>query len=119
MEPKEFDFEFPRGDTLPISFNLTDADGKSLDLSSNDTEIYFTLKENYNTAQYIIQKKKTTGDISVEDTNVSFVINHNDTAKLKYGNYVYDISFKSGDFVKTLFIGKITLTNESTFIENE
>lgn len=118
MEPKEFDFEFPRGDTLPISFNLTDGEGNALDLSSN-AEIYFTVKKNYNEKSYILQKKMSSGSIKVEGAKVSLFIEHKDTAKLSYGNYVYDIQFKSGDYVKTLFIGTITLTNESTFIENE
>ena len=30
MEPKEIDFEFPRGDTLPIMFELTDSEGNPL-----------------------------------------------------------------------------------------
>ena len=44
MEPKEIDFEFPRGDTAPIAFNFADSNGEGL---SNFDEIYFTVKKSY------------------------------------------------------------------------
>ena len=53
-------------------------------------------------------------------TPIAFlVILPNDTNKLKYGTYVYDLCFKSGDLTKTLCLGQITLTNEATFVGNE
>lgn len=117
MEPKEIDFEFPRGDTCPISFDITDSEGNELDLSTS--EIYFTMKNNYNTTSYIVQKKKSLGGITVNGKQGSLVLTHDDTAELNYGKYVYDIQIKSGTYVKTLAIGQITLTNESTFKSNE
>ena len=119
MEAKEFDFEFPRGDTCPISFDITDNAGNELDFAQEGVELYFTLKRNYNTSNYIVQKRYSNGDITIEGTVGSLVLTHNDTAELSYGNYVYDIQFKNGDYVKTLVIGTITLTNESTFKVNE
>ena len=117
MEPKEYDFNFPRGDTCPISFDLTDNEGNELNLA--ESEIYFTVKKNYQTKNYIIQKTYSHGDITIDGTTVSFCLTHTDTANLSYGNYVYDIQIKSGDLVKTLCIGTITLTNEATWINNE
>ena len=117
MEAKEFDFEFPRGDTQPVSFDITDSQGNELDFT--DTEVYFTMKKNYNTTAYILQKKKTNGEITINGKKGSLVLTHNDTAELNYGSYVYDIQVKSGDYVKTLVLGTITLTNESTFKANE
>ena len=117
MEAKEFDFEFPRGDTCPISFDITDSSGNALDLSS--AEVYFTMKKSYATQNYILQKKKSTGGITFDDTKGTLVLEHNDTAELNYGNYVYDIQIKSGNYVKTLALGTITLTNESTWKANE
>lgn len=117
MEPKEQDIEFPRGDTCPISFEITDAEKNPLDMS--DAEIYFTVKKNYNTSDIIFQKRLSKGEITVEDILGSLVVEHKDTAELKYGNYVYDIQFKSGDYVKTLAKGNISLTDESTHISNE
>lgn len=117
MEPKEISFEFPRGDTCPIEFELTDSLGNEVDLKN--AEIYFTLKSNYNTPNFILQKKYSNGDFDVNKSNITMLLSHEDTANLNYGKYVYDISFKSGDYVKTLAIGEITLTKESTFINNE
>ena len=117
MEAKEFDFEFPRGDTTPVSFELTDSSGNELDFSS--AEVYFTMKKSYATQNYVLQKKKSTGDITFEGNKGTLVLEHNDTAELKYGNYVYDIQIKSGSYVKTLALGTITLTNESTWKANE
>lgn len=117
MEPKEFNFEFPRGDTCPVSFELADSQGNELDFTN--AELYFTLKKNYNTTNYILQKKKSAGDITVNGKKGSLVLEHDDTATMNYGNYVYDIQVKSGDYVKTLVLGTITLTNESTFKVNE
>lgn len=113
MEPKEFELEFPRGDTCPVSFELTDADGN--ELSSEDLEVTFTAKKNYNTEEIVFQKKLSEGNIVLEGKNGHLVIEHKDTAELKYGSYVYDIEFRSGDYYKTLVIGTFTLTNESTF----
>lgn len=117
MEAKEFDFEFPRGDTCPVSFDITDESGEELDLTNS--EIYFTFKNNYNTSNYIFQKKYSTGGISVSGSTGTLEISHDDTAELSYGKYVYDIQFKSGSYVKTLALGQITLTNESTWKSNE
>ena len=117
MEPEEFDIEFTRGDTCPVSFELTDEEGNSLNLK--DAEIYLTVKKNYNTNEFLIQKRYTRKEIVVEDKNANLIFNHTDTAEMKYGNYVYDIQFKSGDYVKTLVLGKFILTKESTFLANE
>lgn len=117
MEPKEFDIEFPRGDTCPISFDITDKNGNELDLTG--AEIYFTLKKNYTSPTAILQKKKSTGGITIDGKNGSLVLTHTDTAELNYGKYVYDIQIKSDSYVKTLALGEITLTNESTWLENE
>lgn len=117
MEPKEFDFEFPRGDTCPVSFELTDSAGNALNMDS--AEIYFTMKKNYKTQEYILQKRYSAGEITVEDTTASFVLGHYDTGNLDFGSYVYDIQFVSGDLVSTLIKGEINLTDEATWIDNE
>ena len=117
MQPKEKDFEFPRGDTCPLSWTLTDYFKNELDTST--AELYFTFKNNRNVTNYIFQKKKSTGDITVNGKDCSLVIEHNDTAELGYATYFYDICIKSGSYVKTLAIGYITLTDEATFKANE
>lgn len=117
MEPEEFDIETTRGDTLLIEFELLTYDG--LPLESDDYEIYFTLKKNFKTKEYMMQKKKSKEEITVEGSKVLIVLNHDDTAEMAYKTYVYDVQFKSGDYVKTLLKGKIKLLDESTWKANE
>jgi alanine dehydrogenase len=118
MEAKEFDFEFPRGDTCPIKFTVRDKSGEEIDLSTMD-EIYFTVKKSYSASDFILQKKKTTGGIVINGSSASIILEHDDTKTLKYGNYVYDVQIKSGNYVKTVLIGTFTLTNEATHYNNE
>lgn len=120
MEPKEVDIEFPRGDTFTYGFELVDAKKNPLNLTSKEAEIYFTCKKNENTSEVIFQKKFSTGEIQfVRDGIYCLTINSKDTNELKYGNYGYDVTIKSGDFVATRIIGQITLTKEFTFKSNE
>ncbi len=118
MEPKEFDIEFPRGDTPSLKFNLLDENKQLLELTNSD-ELYFTVKKGYGTSEFIFQKKYSNGDIQKDNDGYKVFIEHTDTASLNYGTYVFDISIKSGDYVATLAIGTITLTNEATHISNE
>ena len=118
MEPKEIDFEFPRGDTCPLVFDLYDEDGTEIVVGSTD-EIYFTLKRSYSSSDVIVQKKFSTGGISKTDEGYKMTIMPNDTNTLGYGSYVYDICVKSGDLTRTVCLGTITLTNEATFKSNE
>ena len=115
MEAKEFDIEFPRGDTCPLKFTLEDKDGNILVLGSSD-ELFFTIKNNFNTNTVKLQKKYSTGDIvQEEDQSYKLIIEAEDTANWKYGSYVFDICLVSGDYTKTIAIGNLTLTNEVTF----
>lgn len=120
MEPKEVDIEFPRGDTFMYGFELVDAKKNPLNLTPQEAEIYFTCKKNENTSDVIFQKKFSTGEIQfVENGVYCLTINSKDTNELNYGTYGYDVTVKSGDFVSTCIIGKITLTKEFTFKSNE
>jgi hypothetical protein len=121
MEPLEKDFEFPRGDTFPLKWKLTDAI-KNILTPTGDFELYFTLKKNYNTGNVIIQKRLSLDEIKYDETDSVYytILEHEDTATLNYGKFVYDIQVKTNQgYVKTLARGEITLTNESTHIANE
>lgn len=118
MEPKEFDLEFPRGDTCPLEFSISDSAGNILTPQEGD-ELCFTLKKNYKTKDAILQKKFSQGDFEIEDEIIRFFLYHEDTAELKYGTYYYDIQLESGDYVKTILKGSIELTEEATWLENE
>lgn len=115
MEAKEFDIEFTRGDTCPLKFNLVDAEGNKLVLTASD-ELYFTVKNNYNTTTTKLQKSYGNGNITQEeDGSYKLIISADDTANWNYGSYVWDLCFVSTDYTKTIAIGSLTLTNEVTF----
>lgn len=115
MEPKEFDIEFTRGDTCPLKFKLTDENKNVLTLTGAD-ELYFTVKDNYNTSTVKLQKKYSTGGIvQEEDGSYKLIITADDTDDWNYGSYVFDIEVVSGNYTKTIAIGTLTITNEVTF----
>ena len=118
LEPKEIDISFPRGDTCPYSFTITDSQKNILDFTGS--ELYFTLKESSSKQNYILQKRYTRGEITINGKDGHLVLEHDDTAELKVKTqYFYDIEIKSGDYVATLVIGHIELTEESTWKANE
>lgn len=106
------DLEFTRGDTQFIKFQLKDAEGNSIELTNNE-KIYFTVKQNQNSKKILIQKKYPS-EIKFSDGYFYIELTSEDTSKLNYGTYQYDIEFKTGEFVKTLGFGTITLTEEIT-----
>lgn len=120
MEPKEVEIEFPRGDTFVYGFELMDSKKNPLEITTEEAEIYFTVKKNENTTDVIFQKKFSTGDILHSEKGMYYlIILPNDTNTLKYGAYGYDVTIKSGDLVTTKIIGTITLTKEYTHKVNE
>lgn len=113
MEPKEFDFEFPRGDTCTLKFDLTDSNNLELD-TSKSFELTMTARDN--TKAIVFQKKYSLGTITISGKEVSIVIKHSDTENLNMGGkYKYDIEFRSGDYYKTIYRGVISLTEEQTY----
>lgn len=111
------DLEFTRGDTQFLKFRLKGLDGNLIELMDED-KLYFTVKQNENSSKVLIQKKYP-DDIKYSDGYFSFVLSSADTSDLAYGTYQYDVELKSGDFVKTLGLGTITLTEEITHRRDE
>ena len=111
------DLEFTRGDTQFLKFQLKDGEENVLVLTEGD-KLYFTVKQNQNSSKVLIQKKYP-DSIQYLDGYFSFTLNTEDTANLAYGTYQYDIELKSGDYVKTLGFGTITLTEEITHRRDE
>lgn len=111
------DLEFIRGDTQYIKFQLKDYNGDLLTLGDKD-KLYFTVKQNQNSNKILIQKKFP-NDIEYSEGYFIFEITSQDTANMPYGTYQYDIELKSGEFVRTLCLGTITLTDEITFRGDE
>lgn len=117
---KSKDFEFTRGDTKTIVFQIIDLNGNPLE--ATDGELYFTFKENEKTQNYIFQKTLSNGGIVKEGDILRIPIKHKDTATLKVDkDYYYDICYISSDksYVETLVDGNFTFTREATWLANE
>lgn len=108
------DLEFTRGDTKVFKFKLQDKNGVDLKLSNTD-KLFLTAKRNPKSTSVSFQKTLNNG-IELKDDDYYYVtINSDDTAKLSYGTYGYDIEIKTASgVVRTLLIGSITLTEEYT-----
>ena len=111
------DFEFIRGDTQVIKFQLKDGEGNLVQLGLTDN-LYFTVKQNSNSEEVLLQKTYP-NDIKYVDEYYIFTITSEDTSSLAYGSSSYDIELKSGDYVKTLGMGSMTVTDEITFRGDE
>jgi hypothetical protein len=120
--PKTIDYEFPRGDSFLLKkFRVTDKNKNVIKLTDAE-QLYFTVKTDSNSNKVLIQKRKNEGIELGEDGYYHITIEPSDTNNLEYGTYVYDIQLKSINkkiFVKTLFDGTITLTDEVTWEVDE
>lgn len=75
------DIKIIRGDTSRFEVEVLDKTGEKYNLQEED-ELVFTVKKNTST-DITILKKQILGD--------TFTLTHDDTKKLDYGKYVYDI----------------------------
>lgn len=105
------DFASTRGDSIFIQFDI-DSD-IVLDLSSDDFEITFSLKQSATDSAYIFQKDKTAVTQLAEN---SFVLRiaPEDTVDLFPGYYYYDIQLNIGDDVFTIALGQLQLVRDIT-----
>lgn len=110
--------ELIRGDTLKLKFQRKNKNGEVI--KTKPDKLYFTVKSNYYTKDYLFQKSLENGiSFSEEDYFYRFTINPEDTDGLDYGNYVYDIETISDKTVKTIAKGTLEIKEEVTFAENE
>lgn len=105
------DFASTRGDSIFIQFDI-DSD-IVLDLSSDDFEITFSLKQSATDSAYVFQKDKTAVTQLAEN---SFVLRiaPEDTVELFPGYYYYDIQLNIGDDVFTIALGQLQLVRDIT-----
>lgn len=91
MLAEKKDISINRGDTIKYKIKLVNQDDETIVLSENDT-MYFTIKENYEIQDFVIQKKLNDGITYSENDNCYHVIiEAYETENLNYKNYVYDI----------------------------
>lgn len=114
------DFEFTRGDTQILKFKILDQEGNECKASSTD-KLYFTVKKSATSKKIAFQKTLGNGIVFNEEDGYYYItINSEDTSRLSYTTYGYDLQIKTETgIVKTLQIGSITLTEEYTFKEDE
>ena len=98
------EIELTRGDTLKVKIDVL-INGEAYTPRPEDS-LRFAMKTTYNTSKLLVHK-----DIPI-DTCILH-LEPQDTKKLRFGNYVYDIqiTFANGD-VNTFISGKFTLNPE-------
>ena len=104
--------EMPRGDQFPVSFKIKNRTDNTYVTEVDD--MYITFREKPLKSSKILFQK-TLEDITFEsETNKwRFMIGKEDTEKLSYGVYGYDIEITIGDLIRTK-TGSLTLTDEYT-----
>ena len=112
------EFEFIRGDTKKLKFQIKDKNGTILKLDPDRDRLYFTLKAHSNSKKILLQKKFPQ-NIIFKDDYYYITLLPEDTSDLSYGTYNYDIEIVSGTITKTLLLGTITLTDEITWKGDE
>lgn len=109
-------FIFTRRDTYKFTFKRIDANGDVIPVSA--TEMWFTVKDNFNTTQIRIQKKLSVGEIIYDENDYSYhiTIQPSDTADFTYNHqYVCDVQVQQGNIIKTIIKGTLEVTPEVTF----
>lgn len=112
----------PRGDIKLVRFQVNDEDGSLCDIEFD--EIYFTVKKQYSDANYLFQKRLSTGGIVKVDTgDYQIKIEPEDTDGLQINKngewYDFDIQLNYLDQIKQTFVGEFVLTKEVTHASNE
>ena len=118
MEDEKYlvDIIFTRRDTYKFTFKRIDANGDVIPVSA--TEMWFTVKDNFNTTQIRIQKKLSVGEIIYDENDYSYhiTIQPSDTADFTYNHqYVCDVQVQQGNIIKTIIKGTLEVTPEVTF----
>lgn len=101
------DIELTRGDTLNLSIDIVDSTGQQYVLEEGD-RLTFTVKINPYTDEIIMQK---------EIIDNSWTISPDDTKKLSYGTYKYDIqlNFANGDVCTVIKPSNFKITEEVNY----
>lgn len=98
-----------RGDTASFKVNLKNEEGSNYILTDGD-KLIFTLKKSTVSEEILIQKNIENGE---------FKIYPDDTRKLFYGNYVYDIQLtkENGDVCTVVKPSLFEILSEVNFYE--
>lgn len=107
-----------RGDIHYERFIIKDPNGTDTDIDFD--QIYFTVKKTPEDHPYIFQKALSEGTIDKLDIgDYQLKIEPEDTNKLPYGRYVFDINVRYQNIINESFVGIFDVLEEVTFVENE
>lgn len=110
--------EIIRGDTKYFKFQRHYCGGDVI--TELPDKMFFTMKYDSNMEDYLIQKTLNYGiQFNPDDNYYYLIFNPSDTDNLIYGDYYYDIEIIKGSYKQTIAKGKITITDEYTFVRNE
>lgn len=108
----------PRGDVRYERFLINDPNGTGTELDFDN--VYFTVKKSPRDRIYMFQKSLKKGTIEkLALGDYQFKIEPQDTNKMNYGKYIFDIQLEYKDILKETFTGEFDLLYEVTYPENE
>jgi hypothetical protein len=99
--------QMTRGDTVLLTLQITDSNGKTIELASGDKAL-FTVKKTTRDKEFIIQKDISGGVLELDPV---------DTAQLDYGSYLYDVqlTYADGDVDTIITPTVFSICEEVTF----
>lgn len=116
------DISFRRGDTFNFNFVRKTNEKPPQVIMERLSNVFFTVKENYNDSDFVMQKRLDDDTISFDSNTgiYSVLISPEDTNDLYVNSiYVYDIEFVTENNKLTRIVGELVLKPEVTFAINE
>lgn len=110
------DLYIRRGDTKFLKFQRKDSEGNPI-IESID-KAYFTVKNYSLPEDFIFQKTLADMDID-EEGFYHFRIDPEDTNKMLFSTYRYDLQIEIGAIKRTIAFGNFIVKEEVTFAGNE
>lgn len=108
----------PRGDIKWIHFRINKPDGTGTNLEFSN--IYFTVKRKAFDRMFLFQKSYKRGEIyKLGPSDYQLKIDAQDTNKLTFGNYKFDIQLSYRDLLKETCVGDFVILEEVTHAINE
>ena len=89
LEVNGNDIKLTRGDTAYLTIPITDTiSGNDYEMGEDDV-LYFSVKKNINSQEYLFQKEIAGGN--------TFKILPEDTKRLRFGIYIYDVQLNASN----------------------
>lgn len=108
-------FSIKKGETFARKVKIRIVGSESVISSDKIKSIFITLREQpYENYPIIIQKSK--GDITIDEEGFChFVFSGDETEKLKYGKYYFDISITLNNNFRKIKFYELEITQKTTF----